>query len=707
MANVGYATLQIIPSARGFGAALQKETGTPIAAGGKRSGKAFGGAFIGSLKGIAGPMAAVFGVSAAAGFAKSAVEEASNLNESVNAVRVSYGGAAKDVLALGKNSATTFGIARSEFNGFAVRFSGFANTIAGKGGDVTGTFEKIVGRATDFASVMNLDVAEAARLFQSGLAGELEALRQYGIDLSMAKVESFAYAKGIAKSGQELSQAQIVQARYGLLMKLTSKTQGDFANTSDQLANQQRILSARWTDAKAALAKGLLPVATRFVTFLNGALGPSLKFVTGLFDGFGKGGKGGGLGKTFQTIQTFAAPLMATLRKIGQDVMAVVKPAFAQISAIFTGTLLPAFRAFLPAVQPVANFLLNVLGGAVVGVIKGVVNVVKGVMTAISGVFNVFAGLLTGDWKRLWNGIKQIVSGVLRAVWGAVQVIWNGSILNLFRKGAAFLLKGIWKKLWSGIKSLAAKGMSAAKGLISKAWSAIRGVFSKALSAVVNFVKGGFAKAKNIIRTAMAFARGFLSGAWSAIRSLISNAVSAIWSRVKSGFARIVDSVRSGITNAVDFVRGLPGKALSALSGIGSKLVSAGQDLMRGFISGVKDMAGSLIASVTEPVRGAISKAKNILGINSPSRVFMEIGGFTAEGMALGMKKGSGKVAKAAAAMVAIPDANGRVGVSGGGMAGGRALVENLTLQGSGNVHDDLEEVFFQVRRLERGGAHA
>jgi hypothetical protein len=708
VSNVGYGTLQIIPSARGFGSALNRETNAPLVAGGKSGGKKFGGAFLGGLKGVAGPLAAILGVKALGGFAKSAINEASDLRESVNAVQVSYGKAAKGVLAIGKNSATSFGLSKSELNAFAVRFSGFSKQIAGPNGDVAKSFESVLGRATDFASVMNLEVGDAANLFQSGLAGETEPLRRFGIDLSAASVQAYAYANGIAKSGAELTEQQKVQARYGSLMAQTKKTQGDFAATSDELANQQRILSARWKNAKGELAKGLLPVATKFVGLLNGGLGPAMTFVSGLFSGGFGGGSGGALGKTMKSVQAFAAPLLATLKSIGKDVMGVVGPAFDSISKIFTSQVLPAFQAFLPAVQPVANFLLKIFGSAIVGVLKGVVLVVKGVLTTLAGVFNIFAGILTGDWGRLWSGIKQVVSGVFSALKGAFLIFWNGSILAVFRRGAAFLLKGIWVKLWTGIKGLATRGMAAAKNVIARVLAAIRGTFTKVLNGIVSFVRGAFARYVNIVRTAFAFARNFITGAWSAIRSVISNAVSGVISRVRSGFSTMVGAVRSKIGEVVSFVKGLPGKAVSALSGIGSKLVQAGRDLIGGFIAGIKEKAAGIAAAVTGPISDGIGKVKGLLKIKSPSRVFMDIGRNVSDGMAIGVTKGSGKVSKAVSALAMTPDLPGGRAGSAAARGGGRgSIVENLTLQSSGNVRDDLDEVLFQIRRLERGGAYA
>lgn len=220
---------------------------------------------------------ALLGITAAAAGAsyaafrlgKSALTQASDLNESLNAVTVTYGRQARAVKRLGREAAQSVGMSNTEFNGLAVQFAAFAKTV-GKGGKGTvRTLDDLTTRAADFASVMNLDVAEAAALFQSGLAGETEPLRRYGIDLSAAAVSAHAVAVGIADSASEMTEAEKVQARYSLLMRQTAQTQGDFANTSGDLANQQRILAARFDNAQAKLGRGLLPIATQVVQYLN------------------------------------------------------------------------------------------------------------------------------------------------------------------------------------------------------------------------------------------------------------------------------------------------------------------------------------------------------------------------------------------------------------------------------------------------------
>ena len=184
---------------------------------------------------------------------------ASDLEESTNAVRVTFGEAADEVLKIGENSAKSFGLSKSEFNDLAVQFSAFAKQATGPGGDVAATIQDMATRTADFASVMNLDLATATQVFQSSLAGQTEPIRRYGKDLSAAAVEQFALTNGLIETKSELTETIKVQARYGLLMQETADTAGDFTNTSDSLANSQRILAAEAKDLATGLGEDLAP----------------------------------------------------------------------------------------------------------------------------------------------------------------------------------------------------------------------------------------------------------------------------------------------------------------------------------------------------------------------------------------------------------------------------------------------------------------
>ena len=199
---------------------------------------------------------------------KPAIDAASDLSESINAVNVSFGDAAEGVLKLGENAARGLGLSKTELFGISVQFSAFAKTIAGEGGDVVKIVDDISNRGADFASVFNLDVSDALAKFQSGLAGSSEPLRAYGIDISAVTVEAYALANGIGDGSGELTEQEKILARYGAIMEQTAGVTGDFANTSDGLANQQRILAATIEDTRAEIGEKFMPIMQGMQVFI-------------------------------------------------------------------------------------------------------------------------------------------------------------------------------------------------------------------------------------------------------------------------------------------------------------------------------------------------------------------------------------------------------------------------------------------------------
>jgi hypothetical protein len=208
---------------------------------------------------------------------KKAIDAASDLSEATNAVKVSFGDAAEGILELGENAARGLGLSKTELFGIATQFSSFAGTIAGEGGNIVEVVDEISQRGADFASVFNLDVGDALAKFQSGLAGQSEPLRMYGIDLSATAVEAHALEKGITDGTTQMTEAEKVTARYSLLMQETSDVTGDFANTSDGLANQQRILAAEIEETRAEIGEKFMPIMQDIQEFILDTVIPAFQ----------------------------------------------------------------------------------------------------------------------------------------------------------------------------------------------------------------------------------------------------------------------------------------------------------------------------------------------------------------------------------------------------------------------------------------------
>lgn len=373
----------------------------------------------------------VIGAAAVIGGFKKVITSASNVTESVNAVRVSFGDAAKGVLKLSESSATAVGLSRAQFNGLAVQFSAFAQNIAGAGGDVAGTIQGITVRAADFASVMNIDVQEAARLFQSGLAGETEPLRRFGIDLSAAAVEAHAVKTGLIAAGQTMTEQEKVQARYSLLMEQTAKTAGDFANTSDSLANRQRILRARMEDVAAKLGALFLPAMEKVAGIVGDHVIPAIEgFINQLTTGSGPIG-------AFATGIKSVTGFLVEHSNIIVPLIAVIAAAAAGYAAVAAAQQV---WAVVTTILTVKQWALNVAMAA---------NPIGLVVAAIAALIAIVVIAY-----REHEGFRNVVNAVWSAFMNAVRVAWDGYIRPALTAISKFVREDLgpammW--LWSNI----------------------------------------------------------------------------------------------------------------------------------------------------------------------------------------------------------------------------------------------------------------
>lgn len=271
--NIGRATVALALDTTGYNAQLeQAKAQTAAGTGGMAKGFEM-------LKGAAVLGLAAGGI-ALAKFAASAVQAASDQNESLNKTAEIFGNASDEVVAFSETSAESLGISKTAALDAAAGFGNMLET-AGLAESAAGDMsQSLVTLAADLASFNNIDPAEALDKLKSGLAGEAEPLRTLGILLSETRVKQEAYASGLATVGAELTEAQKVQARYNLIFKDSDKAQGDFARTSTGLANTSRILKAEFADLSAELGKDLLPALVRGAQLAKGfveQVGPPLK----------------------------------------------------------------------------------------------------------------------------------------------------------------------------------------------------------------------------------------------------------------------------------------------------------------------------------------------------------------------------------------------------------------------------------------------
>ncbi|MEF2969234.1 hypothetical protein V3851_26020 [Paenibacillus sp. M1] len=231
---------------------------------GKASGMV-GGAF----KKLGGIIAGAFAVGVVVNFSKEAINLASDLQEVQNVVDVTFGSMSAEVNAWSQNLIESFGL--SELS--AKRYSSTMGAML-KSSGLTGEAMKnmslnLTQLAADMSSFYNLAGDEAFYKVFSGLTGEIEPLKQLGINMSVANMEAFALSQGITKSWMSMTQAEQTLLRYNYLLSVTKDAQGDFARTSDSWANQTRILTEQWKIFQGTMGAGFINILTPIVKGLN------------------------------------------------------------------------------------------------------------------------------------------------------------------------------------------------------------------------------------------------------------------------------------------------------------------------------------------------------------------------------------------------------------------------------------------------------
>lgn len=206
-------------------------------------------------------------------FIGEAISAASDLAEVQNVVDVTFGDSARQIQTWSEQAGKQYGLTETQAKRYASTIGAMLKSHGTAQKDVLEMSESLAGLAADMASFYNLDFDTAFEKIRAGITGETMPLKQLGINMSVANLEAFALEQGITKSYTAMSQREQTMLRYQYLMKATADAQGDFARTSDGMANASRRVTASLETIKtkggALLLKVIEPLTSGLADFLD------------------------------------------------------------------------------------------------------------------------------------------------------------------------------------------------------------------------------------------------------------------------------------------------------------------------------------------------------------------------------------------------------------------------------------------------------
>jgi hypothetical protein len=136
---------------------------------------------------------------------------------------------------------------------------------------------RLVELAADMASFNNVPIDDALTALRSGLSGETEPLKRFGVALNDVRLRQEALNLGIYNGQGVLTVAQKSQAAYALILRDTALQQGDVARTAGGLANQKKFLGAQIEDLSGSFGAVLMPIMINVVGVIRNQVLPVMQ----------------------------------------------------------------------------------------------------------------------------------------------------------------------------------------------------------------------------------------------------------------------------------------------------------------------------------------------------------------------------------------------------------------------------------------------
>lgn len=507
-------------------------------------------------------LAGAFAVKGLTSFAKDCIELGSNLTEVQNVVDVVFPTMNKKVNEFAQNAASTFGLSETMAKKFTGTFGAMANAFGFSEKESYKMSTALTGLAGDVASFYNISQDEAFTKLKSVFSGETETLKDLGIVMTQTALDQYALANGFGKTTSAMTEQEKVALRYAFVQQQLQNATGDFSRTSDQWANQIRILSLQFDSLKASIGQGLINLFLPIVKVINLVLGKlmtlanAFKSFTAMIMGKKTSGASASLDKTatsagkvsnsLNNATSSANKLNKSTKKVGDTAKKTAKKisglmGFDQINKLTETKGSSGSKSSTPS-SGTGSAGSGASGGTVdMGSLpkgedekatklgKGYDNLRKAI-DKLRVAFSAFSKVAIGAFKWIWKNmlvplgkwtmqklapklieLLAAALNVLTAVCKALQPLWQWAWDHLFKPLANFVGDAI-----IGFLDLLVKGLNGLANWINKHQGAVQNITIALVSfftafKLVSFVTKFIGPISNAISEIKMFGKGIIS----------------------------------------------------------------------------------------------------------------------------------------------------------------------------------------------------
>jgi hypothetical protein len=516
------------------------------------------------------------------------ITDASNLQEAESKVTAVFGAQAQQIFKWGKTTSTALGVSSRA----ALEAAGtYGNLFQAFGIGRTESAKmsmKLVELAADMASFNNVPIDDALTALRSGLSGETEPLKRFGVALNDVRLRQEAVNLKIYDGSGVLTVAQKAQAAYALILRDTSLQQGDVARTAGGLANQKKFLAAQVEDLSGTFGAVLMPVMINVVGVIRNQVLPNLQKFIEAFKTLSPNAIVTGL-----QIGLFAAALGPAMIVVGYMIKLVMG-------------LATAFQFLMKKIVLIPTIILLIVAAFVKGT-DASMSWGQATLTVIRGLIIGFVQLgnaVSASINFIIKGYNALFTGVLKNP--AIKELGNFDFLITGLDNAAVGFKNFsntLKEEQSNLSGIAAEANALAQSIDAPGAKSVGGASKEATDKVNTFTKA-LSDANQVLTDAKQKFSDYASSVTGAITGVIDFSSAA-----SSETGSFLQNLIAQAAKAQDF-----GTKVRSLLSMGLSESAIGQVLSAGADVGTK-IADEIIAggaTVVNQVNSLISATQSV-----------------------------------------------------------------------------------------------
>lgn len=589
---------------------------------GKNAAKALGSAGSAIATSLGAGLAA-----AGAGFAKltkDALDSVSSLEQNIGGSEKVFAGFEQNVQRAAKEAYNQSGLSMNAYLESANKMGALMQGSGISIEESLGWTEQVIQRASDVASIMGIDVADAIEAVTGAAKNNFTMMDNLGVAMNATTIEEYALSRGINKTYDEMSNGEKIQLAYQLFLEKTAYAQGNYAKENNTVAGSLTTLKAAYDNflSGAGDADQLVDSFTNAMDVVLTSLDSILPRLTE------------GISVIMEKISP-QIPLM--IQKLLPSIVAGAKTLLAGLISNLPGllkSLLSSAKdvadAIVEFIPEVLNSLMEVLPDAMSSLSEIVVMLVDVISDSFPDLVTAFVSLFTQLFSTLASSMPEIMPKLVDAlIDGFIALLENAP--QMIEAGFSFITALI-TGIISAVPTLVARLpeiLADVKVAFEAAFQTIVDSGATILASIWTAISGDETSADDI--------KEFFSGLWGDVTSAVTDfansagtVLTTIWGALsgdessKEAITTFFSNLWSDVTSFISSVTDAGGKILTtiwnAILGDSDAMQSI-TTALSDFFGGIADTIVTVWNNVVTAIQNAINAVEEFLGLQ-PSTTY-------------------------------------------------------------------------------------